>query len=107
MSFLAIGVWFHYPVDMNVSLTPRFQRMIDRRVASGRYGSASEVVREALRLLEEREALQQARLQQLRRDVGVGMRALERGDAIPFDSAALESVKAEGRERLAQNKKRA
>jgi antitoxin ParD1/3/4 len=107
MLFLAIDRLFHYAVGMNVSLTPRFQRMIDRRVASGRYGSASEVVREALRLLEEREALQQARLRQLRRDVGVGMRALERGDAIPFDSAVRESVKAEGRQRLAQGKRRA
>jgi len=92
---------------MNVSLTRRFQRMIDRRVASGRYGSASEVVREALRLLEERETLQQARLQQLRRDVTIGIRALETGDVMPFDRALVASVKAEGRQRLARSKKRA
>ena len=51
---------------MNVSLTPELERLVSRRVASGRYGSASEVVREALRLLEERESFRKARLEQLR-----------------------------------------
>lgn len=40
---------------MNVSLTPQLEAMIRERVDSGRYASASEVVREGLRLLEERE----------------------------------------------------
>jgi antitoxin ParD1/3/4 len=92
---------------MNVSITRRLQQMIKRRVASGRYGSASEVVREALRLLEEREALQQARLQQLRREVAVGLGALESGDSMRFDRALVASVKAEGQRRLARSKKHA
>ena len=92
---------------MNVSLTPRLQRLIETRVASGRYGSASEVVREALRLLEEQEALREARLRQLQRDVAAGIRALVRGDATAFDDALLASVKAEGRQMLARKKKRA
>lgn len=85
---------------MNVSLTAQLQQMVQRRVASGRYGSASEVVREALRLLEEREQLRDARLQQLRRDVSLGLRALDRGDSAPFDRAAVEAIKAEGRRRV-------
>jgi antitoxin ParD1/3/4 len=40
---------------MNVSLTPELERSVPKRVASGRYGSASEVVRAALRLLEKEE----------------------------------------------------
>ena len=92
---------------MNVSLTPRLQRFIETRVASGRYGSASEVVRGALRLLEEQEALREARLRQVQRDVAAGIRALDSGDATAFDDALLASVKAEGRQMLARKKKRA
>jgi antitoxin ParD1/3/4 len=43
--------------SLNVSLTPELARFVDAKVASGRYQSASEVVRSALRLLEERESL--------------------------------------------------
>jgi antitoxin ParD1/3/4 len=41
---------------MNVSIGDRWQGFVDRLVTDGRYGSASEVVREGLRLVEEREA---------------------------------------------------
>jgi antitoxin ParD1/3/4 len=41
---------------MNVSVGPRWEEFIEEAVAAGRYGSASEVVREGLRLVEEREA---------------------------------------------------
>ena len=40
---------------MNVSLTPQLENFVQEKVRSGRYRSASEVVREALRLFEERE----------------------------------------------------
>ena len=42
--------------DMNVSIGERWETFVDRVVREGRYGSASEVVREGLRLVEEREA---------------------------------------------------
>lgn len=41
---------------MNVSLGERWEQFVDQAVKAGRYGSASEVVREGLRLVEEREA---------------------------------------------------
>ena len=47
---------------LNVSLTPELERFVDQRVASGLYQTASEVVRDALRLLEEQEAARQAAL---------------------------------------------
>ena len=46
---------------MNVSLTPELEKIVAKRVGSGRYASASEVIREALRLLEERDQLNQLR----------------------------------------------
>ena len=47
---------------MNVSLTPELERFVQEKVRSGRYTSASEVVREALRLLEEHERVRTAQL---------------------------------------------
>ncbi|MBZ0159057.1 MAG: type II toxin-antitoxin system ParD family antitoxin, partial [bacterium] len=40
---------------MNISLTPQLEKLVKNKVESGLYGSASEVIREALRLLEERD----------------------------------------------------
>ena len=47
---------------MNVSLTPQLERFVQSKVKSGRYSSSSEVVREALRLLEEHEKARAAQL---------------------------------------------
>lgn len=91
---------------MNVSLTPELERLVSRRVASGRYGSASEVVREALRLLEEREGFRQARLDQLRHEVRAGVRALDRGESILFDEKTAGAIKREGRRRLSRQSRR-
>jgi antitoxin ParD1/3/4 len=60
--------WKRNPV-MNVSLTPELEQLVQEKVRSGRYLSASEVVREALRLLEERDRLRELRAQGLRRQV--------------------------------------
>lgn len=67
---------------MNVSLTPELEGFTRALVATGRYNSASEVVRGALRLLEEREA----KLADLRCLLQEG---LDSGPAVPFDGEAL------------------
>ena len=54
---------------MNVSLTPKLAALVAERVRSGRYQSASEVVREALRLLEDVEEVRAARLKELRKEI--------------------------------------
>ena len=73
--------------------------MVHKRVASGRYGSASEVVREALRLLEEWESERQAGVEQLRREVLIGLKARDSGKSVAFDRKVAEEIKAEGRRR--------
>jgi antitoxin ParD1/3/4 len=67
-------------VTLNVSLTPELEKFVESKVASGRYQSASEVVRDGLRLLEEREASRQAALEEVRRKIAVGLDQAERGE---------------------------
>ncbi len=67
---------------MNVSLTPELEQLIHDKVATGRYHSASEVVREALRLLEDRDELRRLRRQELRHKVAVGLASLDRGEQL-------------------------
>lgn len=86
-------------MTMNVNLTPQLEEMIRQKVASGLYTSASEVVREALRLMEEQDRLRTAKLEQLRQDIREGLNS---GDATPWDA---EEIKREGRKRRAARTK--
>jgi len=70
---------------MNVSLTPELEEFINARVESGLYNSASEVVRQALRLLVREEEEQQTKLEGLRRAIEDGF---DSGEAAPYDRAA-------------------
>ena len=72
---------------MNVSLTPELEELVQQKVKSGRYNSASEVVREALRLLEEQDQLRAIRLEEVRKKVAEGLTSLDRGDGIDGEEA--------------------
>lgn len=85
---------------MNISLTPQLEKLVQDRVKSGRYTSASEVIREALRLLETHDRAIDNGLAQLRADIEAGLRQLDEGKSSPFDDAAVERIKRRGRERL-------
>ena len=80
---------------MNVSLTPHFEELVKRKVKSGLYHSSSEVIREALRLLEERDR----RLEGLRKEIVIGIEQADRGEVVPLD---IETIKEKGRKRLVQ-----
>jgi antitoxin ParD1/3/4 len=83
---------------MNVSLGDSFDRFVASLVESGEYQSQSEVIREGLRLLKEREELRAMKLEEIRRQVAVGLEQIRRGEVAPLD---LEAIKREGRKRLA------
>jgi antitoxin ParD1/3/4 len=91
---------------INVSLTPQLEELVQQRVRSGRYSSASEVVRAALRLLEAHDREQDARIALLRSDVSAGVRQLDMGNARPFDVEVVDGVKTHGRAALAGRKKK-
>ncbi len=89
---------------MNVSLTPELEQYVNGKVQSGMYHTASEVIREGLRLLKEREELHQQKLSELRREIQVGIDQAVRGQVSPFSEATLEEVKAKGQEQLKAKK---
>ena len=70
----------------NVVLTKRQEKLIDTLVGSGRYQNASEVLREGLRLVEQREAENAAKLKALREAIRAGLDELDRGEFEEFDS---------------------
>lgn len=71
---------------MNVSLTPALERLVRDRVESGFYNNASEVVREALRLMETHERLiHQEKREQLRAYLQEGVASIERGEGDVID----------------------
>ena len=80
---------------MNISLTPELERLVDEKVKTGRYASASEVVREGLRLLEEHDEAKQLRLAEVRQKIDRAIEQLDRGLGIPGPEA---------RERLRQRR---
>ena len=65
---------------MNVSLTPELENFVETKVNSGRYTSASEVVREALRLLEEQDSARAAQLIQFNEELARRLASLDRGE---------------------------
>ena len=67
---------------MNVSLTPELEKVINNKVESGMYHSASEVVREGLRLLVEQDQLRQLRFEELKHEVARGITQADQGDVI-------------------------
>lgn len=87
---------------MNVSLTKALEDFVNTKVASGRYGSASEVVREALRLLEHRDRVREAQLSELREEIGKGISQLDAGESEALD---IQKIKAQARKKLRRREK--
>jgi antitoxin ParD1/3/4 len=72
---------------MNVSLTPELEKLVTEKVESGLYQSASEVIREGLRLLDNQDRIREVHLNEVRRKIEAGLDQLDRGEGIPGDQA--------------------
>ena len=70
---------------MNVHLTPELEQLVQTRVKSGRYNSASEVIREALRLLEQRDEVFTLRKDEIRKQIEEGWQYAKRGEFVDGD----------------------
>ena len=88
--------------SLNVSLTPELEAFVQSRVASGRYQTASEVIREGLRLLEEREQAREAALEEPRAKLRRGIAQAERGELLDGDSV-FEEIRQLSARRRAEN----
>src|SRR5580692_97451 len=92
----------------NINLTEHFDRFVERQVSSGRYGNASEIVREALRLLEEQEQERAAKLKVLRQAANQGFAEIDQGQGIVLRgkkaiSQFIAEIEAEVRTKAAKN----
>jgi antitoxin ParD1/3/4 len=73
----------------NISLTPQIDDFVEKNVSTGQYQNASEVVRDALRLLQARQRAEKLKLQRLREAVDIGLAELERGEYTELDSSEM------------------
>lgn len=84
-------------MSMNVSLPPELEARVRQRVESGMYGSASEVIREALRLFEAYEQVKTAKLDGLRQDIAKGLSDAKNSRTKEID---FDNLKQRGRQLL-------
>ena len=85
---------------MHVELDPRLEALIRHKVDAGDYRDAGEVIREAIRLLDERDR----RLQQLRAELSIALGQMERGELIEFTPELLERLSREAEENARNGK---
>ena len=95
----------------NVNLTEHFDQFIETGITTGRFSNASEVVREGLRLLEQREQEDKARIEWLRAAAKEGFDQLDRGDYVALNSekelnAFIKQIHEEVSSELAAERKR-
>jgi|SRR5947208_12710586 antitoxin ParD1/3/4 len=79
---------------MNVHLTRELEELIQKKVESGRYNSASEVMREALRLMEQRDEFLALRKEEVRQKIDEGLDSLARGEGVDGE-AVFDRIEAE------------
>lgn len=90
---------------MNINLTPELEHIIGQHVATGKYASADDVIHDALKLLEERDRHDRADVNELRRQIAVGIEDIEQGRFTTYNESnlgtLLERVKERGLKELA------
>jgi antitoxin ParD1/3/4 len=79
---------------MDVHLTPELEKLVQSKVKSGRYNSASEVVHDALRLLEHRDEVFAIRKEEIRKQIEEGLQSLRRGEGVDGD-VVFDRIEAE------------
>ncbi len=79
---------------MHISLTPKLEEIVKEKVSSGLYNNSSEVVREALRLMQKNDQLYRFKLDRLREEIAKGIDAAERGE---YTEMTVDEIMAEAK----------
>jgi antitoxin ParD1/3/4 len=87
-------------MNMNVSLTPELDQFVQNKITSGLYKSASEVVREGLRLLHARDKLKDKQLEALKTDIHKGVASLEAGEGVGMIGNLFTLIKERGEKKI-------
>ena len=88
---------------MNVSLTNELAEFVKQQVESGMYQTASEVMRDGVRLLQRREQLRQIQIEELRKQVAIGIEQMERGEYFGIDEV-FEELRTRNKQLLGRQK---
>jgi antitoxin ParD1/3/4 len=94
---------------MEITLPPDLEEIVNEKVERGNYNSVGDVVRDALRLMNDRDAARHHQSDEIRRKVAVGLEEVERGETVGFASGAAftEHIRTEGEKLLAARLERA
>jgi antitoxin ParD1/3/4 len=82
---------------INVTLPPELEAFVNEQVRTGRFTDTNAVVREALRLLSEQNAVRDAKLEDLKAAIDVAIRELDEGKGMPFNEQTIEEILARNR----------
>ena len=75
---------------MNVSLSPELERFVQEKVRAGQYQSVDDMISSALSILQQQENLSADDIDELRREIALGIQQLDRGESAPWDAATLK-----------------
>ncbi len=75
---------------MNISITPELEQFVHAKVASGMYQSASELIRDALRLLVEHDEMRRKRIEHLNLEIQKGLDQIARGETISAEESEAQ-----------------
>ncbi|MCI0682878.1 MAG: type II toxin-antitoxin system ParD family antitoxin [Gemmataceae bacterium] len=90
---------------MNITLPPDLAAIVKKQISSGRYRSKHGVIGDALRLLQAQNRTDAEKLEDLRREIALGLEEAERGELLEFNDELIEEIKRSGRERLKRKAK--
>jgi antitoxin ParD1/3/4 len=91
---------------MYITLPHDIEELIARKVEAGEYQTPTDVLIHAVYLLDAHDRVRQQRLEDLRREIAIGIAQCERGETQPFTKRTVRRITAEGRKRLAKEVER-